>query len=266
MSTWILLRGLTRERRHWGSFPELLRHEFPHTRVIALDLPGNGEFNTVTSPLSVPEMASHCRNELARQDVRPPYRLLAMSMGGMVATDWAQQFPAEVDVCVLINTSFAAFSPLHERLRPRAWPTLLRLLFTRNARSKEQLVFRLTSELAHAPPALLDEWVSIRVSRPVRVLNAMRQLIAAARFRAPASAPVLTLLLASIGDGLVNARCSKEIARRWNRAIAMHPTAGHDLPLDDGEWVAREVREWLAAAVKRSQNTSIGRASRPLMP
>ena len=252
MSTWILLRGLTRERRHWGAFPELLQYEFPHARVIALDLPGNGEFNTATSPLRVTEMASHCRNELARQGVRPPYRLLAISMGGMVATDWAQQFPAEVDVCVLINTSFAAFSPQHERLRPHAWPALLRFLFTRNARSKEQLVFNLTSQLAHAPSALLDEWVGIRLSRPVRVLSALRQLIAATRFCAPTCAPALTLLLASGGDALVNARCSKEIARRWNCAIAMHPTAGHDLPLDEGEWVAREIREWLAAAVKRT--------------
>ena len=248
MSIWILLRGLTRERRHWGGFPELLCHEFPHARVIALDLPGNGEFNAATSPLSVAEMAAHCRNELARQGVLPPYRLLAMSMGGMVATAWAQQFHSEVEVCVLINTSFAAFSPQHERLRPGAWPALLRLLFARKARSKEQLVFSLTSQLAHAPPSLLDEWVAIRLSRPVRVRNALRQLIAAVRFCAPTSAPALTLLLASAGDGLVNARCSKAIARRWNCTIAMHPTAGHDLPLDEGEWVAREVREWLVAA------------------
>ena len=259
MSTWILLRGLTRERRHWSSFPELLHHEFPHARVIALDLPGNGEFNNVTSPLRVTGMVSHCRNELARQGVRPPYRLLTMSMGGMVATAWAQQFPAEIDVCVLINTSFAAFSPQHERLRPGAWLALLRLLFTRKARSKERLVFNLTSQLAYAPPALLDEWVGIRLSRPVRALNALRQLIAAARFCAPTSAPALTLLLASGGDGLVSARCSKEIARRWNCTIAMHPTAGHDLPLDEGEWVAREIREWLVAAVRKSETPALAR-------
>jgi hypothetical protein len=27
--------------------------------------------------------------------------------------------------------------------------------------------------------------------------------------------------------------------------LALHPTAGHDLPLDDGDWVARVVRLWL---------------------
>jgi pimeloyl-ACP methyl ester carboxylesterase len=247
VSTWILLRGLTREARHWGSFPDLLRDAFPHAPVIALDLPGNGEFNAATSPLSAAEMASHCRKLIARQDLQPPYRLLAMSMGAMVATAWAEQAPAEIEACVLVNTSFAAFNPLHERLRPRAWPTLLQLLFARNVRHREQLVFSLTSRLERAPPPLLDDWVAILRSRPVRAGNALRQLIAAARFRAPSHAPVSTLVLTGAGDSLVNARCSKEIARRWNCAIAMHPTAGHDLPLDEGEWVAREVREWLGA-------------------
>lgn len=248
MSTWILLRGLTREAGHWGRFPHLWHDEIAHDRVIALDLPGNGAFNAVTSPLSASEAASHCRTVLAQQGVPPPYRLLAMSMGGMVATAWAQQYPAEIEACVLINTSFAAFSPLRERLRPGAWASLLQLLFTRTARSREQLVFSLTSRLMQAPPALLNEWVAIRESRPVRVQNALRQLIAAARFRAPPRAPTPSLVLASAEDGLVNSRCSREIARRWNCAIAVHPTAGHDLPLDEGQWVAREVRAWLVAS------------------
>jgi hypothetical protein len=39
-----------------------------------------------------------------------------------------------------------------------------------------------------------------------------------------------------------------EIARRWHCSIAIHPTAGHDLPLDAGDWVAKEILAWLAAA------------------
>ncbi|MBC8058528.1 MAG: alpha/beta hydrolase, partial [Rhizobiales bacterium] len=27
--------------------------------------------------------------------------------------------------------------------------------------------------------------------------------------------------------------------------VATHPWAGHDLPLDDGEWVALQVSNWL---------------------
>ena len=247
MSTWILLRGLTRECRHWGRFPQLLCNKLQPADVIALDLPGNGEFNAVASPLSLADTASHCHDELVRRGISPPYRLMAMSMGAMVATAWAQRFPADIEACVLINTSFGAFSPFHARLRPRAWPTLIRLLLTQNARVQEQLVFNLTSQLADASPALINEWIAIRRSRPVSARNALRQLIAATRFRAPPTAPVQTLVLASASDGLVSADCSMEIARRWNCPIVVQPTAGHDLPLDDGEWVGREVHKWLIA-------------------
>jgi pimeloyl-ACP methyl ester carboxylesterase len=121
MSTWILLRGLTREKRHWHGFPQALLRELPDARVVELELPGNGELNGRTSPTSIAAMARHCRAELARLGIPPPYHLLALSMGAMVATAWAESHPDEIEACVLINTSFGAFSPVHRRLRPRAW-------------------------------------------------------------------------------------------------------------------------------------------------
>jgi hypothetical protein len=30
--------------------------------------------------------------------------------------------------------------------------------------------------------------------------------------------------------------------------LAIHPGAGHDLPLDDAPWVAQQVRDWLAGS------------------
>jgi hypothetical protein len=34
------------------------------------------------------------------------------------------------------------------------------------------------------------------------------------------------------------------LARYWQAAFAEHPSAGHDLPLDDGAWVAGQVAQW----------------------
>ena len=248
MSTWILLRGLTREKRHWHGFPQMLLKELPGARVIELELPGNGELNGMTSPWSITAMASHCRAELAGLGIPPPYHLLAMSMGAMVATAWAVSRPEEVEACVLINTSFGAFSPVYRRFRPRAWVALLRGLLTRSERRREALVFELTSRLVDPSAPVIEEWAAIRRSRPVRPWNAFRQLLAAARFRAPLNPPAKTLILASAGDRLVDPRCSSEIARRWRCALAIHPAAGHDLPLDDGTWVAKEVHHWLERA------------------
>ncbi|MBI1752564.1 MAG: alpha/beta hydrolase [Acidobacteria bacterium] len=246
MSVWILLRGLTRESRHWGDFPGQLQTVLPGARILALDLPGNGAFHRLASPLTVQGMVAHARARLEDQGVAPPYHLLALSLGGMVATAWAEAFPGEIAGCVLINTSFRGFSPLGRRLRPRAWLSLLRMPLAPSAEGRERLLFRLTSRREPGDPPLWRIWAEIRRSRPVYLRNALRQMLAAARFKAPGQAPAPTLVLASTRDGLVASRCSLDIARRWACALAVHPWAGHDLPLDDGDWVAREIRRWLA--------------------
>jgi hypothetical protein len=45
-------------------------------------------------------------------------------------------------------------------------------------------------------------------------------------------------------DALVDVSCSRQLALRWNVTFAEHPTAGHDLPLDDSSWVIRKVMQW----------------------
>ncbi|WLT31897.1 alpha/beta fold hydrolase [Geothrix sp. PMB-07] len=247
MSTWILLRGLTRESRHWGDFPGQLQAALPLARILAVDLPGNGTFHQEASPLTVQGMVAHARAQLVELGAAPPFHLLALSMGAMVATAWAEAFPGEVAGCVLINTSFRGFSPPHRRLRPRAWPSLLRMPLTPSAEGRERLLFSLTSRREAGPVPPWKAWVEIRRSRPGHLRNALRQLLAAARFKAPAQAPAPTLVLTSAGDGLVASRCSLDISRRWACALAIHPWAGHDLTLDDGAWVAHQIRQWLNA-------------------
>ncbi len=250
MSTWIFLRGLTRESRHWGDFPAVFRGEIADAEVVAPDLPGNGRLNHLRSPASVEAMADYCRADLLARGVRPPYYLLAMSLGAMVAVAWAQRHPQEVRGCVLINTSLRPFSRLHERLRPRNYPALLKLavLGGSDAEAAERSILRLTSRCRGDGAAILAAWIAWRREHPVSRANALRQLLAAARYRAPAQRPAVPLLvLAGAKDALVDPRCSQRLAQRWQAEFAAHPDAGHDLPLDAGAWVARQVRRWLPA-------------------
>ncbi len=245
--SWILLRGLTRESGHWGGFPALLRERLSGAPVTTLDLPGNGALNRLASPMRIEAITQHCRDQARALGVAAPYRLLAMSMGAMVALDWAARDPQAIAGCVLINTSLRPFDPWYRRLRPANYPALLRLALGRaDAAEKERQVLRLTSRNTAAAAAVLGAWAELRQRRPVSRGNALRQLCAAARFR-PAEHPPATplLVLCSRQDGLVDVRCSTGLAQRWQAEIALHPDAGHDLPLDDGAWVAEQVARWL---------------------
>jgi pimeloyl-ACP methyl ester carboxylesterase len=246
MSTWILLRGLTRESRHWGNFIDVFKEQIADTQVISLDFPGNGRLHQVSSPCSIGAMVEFCRSELREQNISPPYHLLALSLGGMVAVEWAARHSQEVKAAVLINTSMRPFSTLRQRLRPSAYRTLLRLAFTSVSDAQwETEVLRLTSNHVSADE-VLNDWVAYRRANPVARSNALRQLLAAARYRAPLRKPVTRLLvLISSRDALVDPQCSRQLATAWQADLAEHSSAGHDLPLDDGDWVARQVRDWL---------------------
>jgi pimeloyl-ACP methyl ester carboxylesterase len=173
-----------------------------------------------------------------------------MSLGAMVAVAWAAAHPDEIAGAVLVNTSLRPFSPFHHRLRPANYPALLRLLLQGTPRQWEETVLRLTSNkvTGSAGQALLTQWLALREQHPVSRGNALRQLLAAARYTAPKAPPRVPLLvLNGEGDHLVSPRCSVALATQWGCELRRHPQAGHDLPLDDGDWVARTVSQWMAA-------------------
>jgi pimeloyl-ACP methyl ester carboxylesterase len=248
MTTWVLLRGLMREARHWGEFPMMFQNAMDAQHVVTLDFPGNGILHAQKSATSVAEMVNSSRTQLKQLGYAPPFRVLALSLGAMVAVAWSELYPAEIDRLVLINTSLAPYNPFYHRLRPINYPALTRLLYD-SAAQRESLILRLTSTLkSHSEhkQAILDQWIAYAQEYPVTRANILRQLQAALCYRAAQIAPTIpVLLLAGQQDQLVNVNCSLSLAQRWRCAIKLHPTAGHDLPLDDGVWVIQQVKEWL---------------------
>lgn len=246
MRTWVLLRGLGREQGHWGAFATELRERLgPDEPVVAIDLPGNGSRCHEASPIAVRQMVHAARHHLQSLRCEPPYVLVALSLGGMVALEWAASEPGEVQACVLVNSSVATFSPFWRRLRPRASATLLRWFLPVASRRREQAVFEATSNRP-LDPAVLDAWTAIAARRPVSRVNVLRQLLAAARFEAPCGVTTPALVIVSRGDRLVSPACSEAIARAWGLPLQEHPWAGHDLPLDDAAWLADRIAHWAA--------------------
>ena len=243
--SWVLLRGLTREARHWGAFSSRFLERVGEGT--ALDLPGNGEFATGKSPANVRGMVDFARQQLQLREFKPPYRLLAMSLGGMVATDWAQRYPQEVEAQVLVNTSMRPYSSLPQRLRPANWLGLgLLAARWRDADYAERAIHALTCNQTSSKESDIAAWLGIRKSAPISEANAQRQLWAAARFAcAPTPPACRTVLLSSAADHLVHPACSNQLAKAWSAEHQQHPWAGHDLPHDDADWVCGQIESWL---------------------
>ena len=248
MTTWVLLRGLMRETRHWGEFPMLFQKAMGVQHIVTLDFPGNGSLHAQSSDSSVVVMANHCRTQLKQLGYAPPYRVLALSLGAMVAVAWSELYPAELEKMVLINTSLAPYNPFYHRLRPKNYPALIRLMFYKSAAQRESLILHLTSNQSctEHQQTILKQWIAYAKEFPITRTNILRQLQAALCYRAVQTTPPLpVLLLAGQQDRLVNVKCSIKLAQHWCCAIRLHPTAGHDLPLDDGAWVTQQIKEWL---------------------
>jgi pimeloyl-ACP methyl ester carboxylesterase len=249
MGTWILLRGWTREKRHWEDFPEHLAAFVPGADARAIDLPGAGQRHTEKTPSSIARIVQEVRDDAACRNGAGPLSLVGLSLGGLVAMEWAREHPAEIERLVLINTSARPYCHMTRRLRPSNYATIVRLMLAPPGPRRESGILQLTTTRPPDPDRIArwDVWAR---QLPVSRVSALRQLAAATAYRAPAAPPCnATLVLASAADRLVDPRCSRDLARAWNLPFAMHPSAGHDLPLDDGPWVAAQVARWLGAAM-----------------
>ncbi len=245
---WVFLRGLVRQHRHWEDFPARFQAAFPGMDVIALDLPGNGDLYDHESPTSIRGMVDSVRKQLERRNIHGPVNVLALSLGAMTTIEWMEHFPGDVERAVLMNTSLRGMSHFNERLRPQNYSAILReLAFGRDPISREKLILDISSNLYPNKAALAEKWAGYGAAQPTSKMNALRQLLAAASYSAPPARPhEHVLMLRSLGDRLVNPICSQRIAENWRWPLRSHPTAGHDMTLDDGDWVIAQVKDWLA--------------------
>lgn len=238
---WVLLRGLVREHRHWGDFATRLAQRF-NAQTFCPELAGNGWRYREPSPLHLGSAV----DDLKRQVVADgPIHLLGLSMGGMLAWEWARRYPEQVQGLVLVNSSFGNLSPPWQRMRPSALAALLSAL-PRAPAARESTIYQLTCARQDDRQSTLPAWQRWAEEHPVSRANFLRQIFAAARYRS-AVLTIPPLVLNSQGDRLVSPACSEAIARRYDGRLITHPWGGHDLPHDDPDWVLTEIARWQSA-------------------
>jgi pimeloyl-ACP methyl ester carboxylesterase len=244
---WLFLRGLTREKRHWGEFVSVFPEVLKGDKVLCLDLPGFGTENEMTVPLSIAQMVNELRDRWQLQKGREMYQstskwgILGISLGGMIVMDWIAKFPGDFALATIINSSAADLSPPYHRLRPARIADILKTRFIKNSTEREEVVLKMTTRMVTNINDRAREWGQFLKERPYKPKNAIRQLAAATMFKSPEKIEIPTLFLASENDAFTNSACSKRLAQKFSSQIAIHEQAGHDLTLDDPEWVSHQV-------------------------
>jgi pimeloyl-ACP methyl ester carboxylesterase len=253
---WLLLRGLLRESAHWGSFPQMLAQGLG-AEVHCLDLPGMGQAIGEKCPYSVAEIRESVRRrwlELSAGDhelvggarrSRVVWGVLSISLGSMVSMDWTGRYPADFATQVLINPSAADVAHPWKRFSWAQLPRVLRILGARDGLVRELEVLAMTSRFHKDDREVAARWAALAPPKRTFIETGVAQIFAAARFRRPRSFGACTLVLASQKDELVSPECSYRISFDAGCPMLTHLEAGHDLPLDDPNWIVQQVRSWL---------------------
>jgi pimeloyl-ACP methyl ester carboxylesterase len=246
---WLMMRGLVREQRHWGSFKEIFKNKVksidPNAEVLTLDLPGFGtEINRV-SPKTIDGIVEDIRGRWKKLNTNSEenWGLLAVSLGGMVAAHWCNKYPEDFVKVVLINSSMSGLSPIHHRMTPKNYPRIIKLLFSFDLVHRERNILKMTTNLDHNTVEVQAN-VQAPYGAKVNRLNAVYQIFAATTFKAPKEIKVPMMVLVGDGDQLVSPKCSEAIAKQYGATLKRHPTANHDLATDAPDWIAEEVCNW----------------------
>lgn len=241
--TWLLLRGLMREGRHWGEFPQKIK-EVLGDDTLCLDLPGLGTEYGRDVPLTISKTVDDLRSRWLSKKGDGPQGIMAMSLGGMVALDWQERYPEDFDRVVILSSSTMKDALPFERLRPWGLKKVLDAAKKRNFQEKEREILELISNRKENLEHIAKEWAGYASEYPPKIPSAVRQIAAASSYKGPKSVINKTLFLAGQGDKMVHPKCTVKMAKRLGGDYFLHPWAGHDLPFDDGDWVIEKIKQW----------------------
>ncbi|MGR5167113.1 alpha/beta fold hydrolase [Vibrio astriarenae] len=238
----VLLRGLLRESGHWQSLLCEFKTIDPSLTIVTPNVAGNGELYEQTSPISIDSMLPQVMSQLPDGCTR--YHLVAISMGSMLASQWAKAYPEQIASLTLINPSFARFSPFWQRINLRALGSILAKR-AKGENAFQDRILSVTYPNYQQDGEVLSYHVELASKHPVSIKNALRQLVAAARFRGFETPPeCITQVIVSEKDQLVSPQCGEAIADHWGVELNLFDSNAHDLPLAESEALAKHLYTW----------------------
>lgn len=234
----VLVHGFTQTRRTWSDLRGELGDRF---ETVAVDAPGHGESSDAR--LDLPATAA------AIADVGGPATYAGYSMGGRMVLHVATSRPELVERLVLVSAT-AGTDDDGERAERRE--------------SDEQLAARIERD---GVPAFLDHWLSLPLfatmpgaaaGREDRERNSAAGLASSLRLAGTGTQqplwdrlPALTmpvLVVAGARDGKFAATAERMVSLLPQASLRVAPGAGHTVHLEQPDWFARTLREWLESA------------------
>jgi pimeloyl-ACP methyl ester carboxylesterase len=240
----VMVRGLGRTSLHWGAVLDALGREF---YLLLLDNRGTGRSDRVRMPFSVADLADDVAGVLDAAEIARAH-VLGMSLGGMVALQFALDHGGRLDRLVLLATTAGGRRAVPPPLAPFAKMAVaaLRPLRERVAIEARQV---LGEGFVAKNPQLIEEWAEIAERFPMPPRTLVYQALAArlhdvhgelARVSAP------TLIVSCERDALVPPENSRILARGIRNAeLAWLTGEGHDLTTSHPTESVRIIRDFL---------------------
>jgi 3-oxoadipate enol-lactonase len=246
----LLIMGLGYPSAMWHRTRPALSTSY---RTIALDNRGAGQSDVPPGPYSIALMASDAAAVLDAASV-PTAHVFGISMGGMIAQEFALQYPGRVQSLILGCT--AAGGPNAQRAEPAA----LEMLKASSWMSREQAAEAAIPFIydAATPRHLIDEDIARRRAWPPNTAGYLAQLQAILAWESFSRLPQITtptLVIHGKADRLVPPGNGELIAARIPGArLILLEHASHLFSTDQPEAAQKAIFEFLAAQPIRANS------------
>jgi len=242
-----LLRGLTRESAHWGSFTDSLQSGLPNAQIHLMDLPGAGRHIHQNASIRAAKMVDFMRDEVLNE-LNQKNRIniiCATSLAGMLACDWTIRYKKDFHGLIIISASFKNICSSRERVSWAVKWEMVRILFTRNIWKRENLIIKVNSNRPQLIEPLTDDWTAIQKERKMTRLNIFKQSISGLLIGLKDEKPDLPILIiGSEGDRMVCPECIKKSHDFLGGTLIFHADSGHGIPIDEPIWLSRQISDW----------------------
>ena len=227
----VLIRGFARSGRYWGPLLPHLARDFS---LLVLDNRGVGHSDSSRPPYSTRMLGDDVAAAMDHAGWERAH-LFGMSLGGMIAQQFALRHASRVDRLVLGCTTPGGEHAVSYPLRSVA--TLLRAAVVGGRRGVDLILPLLVSDASLAArPEIRELWQRLAAEEPRSVPGLIGQLIAARghdAFSELSSIAASTLVLTGDADELIVPETSRRLAARIRAAaLEMLPGARHDFTTD----------------------------------